>query len=145
MNTSIKTCFKCRQLLTLDNFYKHPQMADGHLNKCKDCARTDVSENRSKNCEYYRTYDRGRANLPHRVKARVEYTAGYRNQFPNRKKAMNELGNAIREGRVLPQPCWICGAKAHGHHPDYDAPLAVAWLCAIHHKQVHLESREAQS
>lgn len=43
-----KTCFKCNRTLELLQFYKHPQMADGHLNKCKDCTRLDSEQNRKK-------------------------------------------------------------------------------------------------
>lgn len=42
--TPTKTCFKCGRTLPITEFYKHKQMADGHLNKCKDCTRKDVRE-----------------------------------------------------------------------------------------------------
>jgi hypothetical protein len=45
----MKKCFKCGIEKDLSEFYKHKRMGDGHLNKCKLCAKGDVKENYSKN------------------------------------------------------------------------------------------------
>ena len=39
-----KSCFKCTQLKPLSEYYKHKEMADGHLGKCKSCTKTDTLE-----------------------------------------------------------------------------------------------------
>lgn len=68
---------------------------------------------------------------------------------PERRAANVKVGNAVRDGRLRKQPCWVCGAKAVAHHPDYSRPLDVVWLCQPHHKQTHAlvanESRQQQA
>jgi len=43
-----KECFKCGETKPLVDFYKHAGMADGHLGKCRKCARVDAVERRKK-------------------------------------------------------------------------------------------------
>lgn len=146
----MKNCSKCGLSKALIEFYAHPKASDGRMNRCKECAKRDARENREANIDRVKEYDRSRGNQPHRVQARAAYqkTEAYRESrksslrrygenFPNRRKAQIAAGNAMRDGRLIRQPCLICGDRAEAHHPDYDAPLDVVWLCTLHHKQAH--------
>lgn len=42
----IKTCFKCGLAKPIAEYYEHKKMADGHLNKCKECIKKDVADRR---------------------------------------------------------------------------------------------------
>ena len=50
---------------------------------------------------------------------------------------------AIKSGELLRQPCEVCGEAdlVEAHHETYDKPLDVRWLCALHHRQLHVLRR----
>lgn len=135
-----KECFKCKAVKPLEEFYKHQMMADGHVNKCKECNKTDVRKNRIAKLDYYRQYDRERSSLPKRVKLSVEQNKKWRAEDRRRSRCHNAVARAIRSGELVPQPCVRCGDEnSLAHHEDYDKPLDVMWLCQPCHKQRHKE------
>lgn len=52
--------------------------------------------------------------------------------------------NAIKSGKLKREPCEHCGTNedVQGHHPDYNKPLEVIWLCPCCHGQEHIRIRE---
>jgi len=138
----MKTCFKCKIEKPFSDFYKHKQMKDGYLNKCKDCAKSDSTSHRNNNIEKIRAYDRKRGSRQSR-----EYLKEYRDKYPNKYKAHNMVNNAIRDGKLFSKPCCECGSEidVHGHHDDYLEPLNIRWLCAPCHSQWHKENGEGKN
>lgn len=131
-----KVCFKCKNVLPINFFYRHYEMADGHLNKCKECTKNDVIINRKKNIEKYRKYDRNRG-----ARHGINYLINYRLKYKNKYKAVLAVNNAIKIGKLLKQPCEICGDKyTHAHHDDYSNYLGVRWLCPVHHSEWHINN-----
>lgn len=153
----VKKCFKCEDRKPLSEFYKHSQMADGHLNKCKECAKRDSKKNRDANLEYYKGYDAWRYKNDPRVKERHDAyketpegkvaiqngTNAWRDRNPEARAAHSILNRSVRNGRITkPDMCSCCGKFTpsrllHGHHHDYAFPLDVTWLCASCHAAVH--------
>ena len=138
--THSKECFKCKAIKPLNEFYKHHGMADGHLNKCKTCNKSDVINNRNAKIDYYREYDLRRSKEPERYKASKEVSAEWRKADKRRNRCHNAVARAIKNGTLVREPCVKCGnEKSLAHHEDYDFPLNVMWLCQPCHKQRHKE------
>lgn len=138
--SSSKSCFKCGSTKPVDEFYRHPRMADGRLNKCKECTKKDVRSNRKSNVEYYRAYDLERAKRPERAKAAAEIARRWRRSDARITAAHNAVARAVASGRLVRKPCERCGSeKSCGHHESYDRKLDVTWLCQPCHKQRHKE------
>lgn len=131
-----KQCFKCKVTKPLTEFYKHSQMADGHVNKCKECNKKDVKGNYLKNVEkpFYIEKERKRGRQKyHRLytgtgKAKPQNNARWAEKFPEKKKASNISAN-------LKKPFADC----EKHHWSYNIEHAkdVIWLTKKEHMKAH--------
>ena len=128
-----KRCFKCGQVKPISEFYVHSQMADGHLNKCKECTRRDVRMREEQNPE---------AVLQSRMKSCEKK--------PSHKNAYRAVDAALKCGvLVKPERCSICGCdgsvrRIEAHHYDYRKPLSVVWLCSMCHDKADQLRREQE-
>lgn len=119
-------------------------MADGHLNKCKECNKIDVKLNRRKNSEYYSNFDKNRNSSEQRKQQRKKNLIRERELFPEKSRARDKVARAIKSGKIKrPPKCERCGkldqgekvSDLHAHHFDYSNPLDVIFLCAKCHGQ----------
>jgi ribosomal protein S27AE len=161
-----RTCKKCGFTKPASDFYVQQKT------ECKECTKKRVRENRAANIDYYREFDRQRANLPHRVEARKAYAetdqgkeahrrakSAYLQRSPERRKesikvwgdnnrekrdAHKAVFLALYHGSIAKQACESCGAtKTQAHHDDYSKPLDVRWLCVSCHVAHHKAERAA--
>lgn len=112
-----KKCFKCGKIKPLTEFYKHNQMADGHLNKCKSCNKADAVNdyNRKKVDKIWKENEkrRGREKY-HRLGYTNQHkpysvTKSHRDKYPEKYKAVCS-SQAVRLEFI----------GAHRHHWSYN-------------------------
>lgn len=82
MTTTIatKTCGRCNQAKSIDNFSKHSKGFDGYQNRCKQCAKENYWSKREDLIEKKREYNlknKDSINAKHKV---------YREEFPEKNK-----------------------------------------------------------
>ena len=134
-----KKCFKCGCIKPRNQFYRHPHMRDGRLNKCKDCAKKEVREHR-RISDSVREYDRRRYYDSHERRKQIAETAqAWREKNKAGYRAHILVKNAVRTGKLIRGVCEFCGTdkNIHAHHDNYSEPLNIRWLCVRHHAQLH--------
>ncbi len=137
----MKTCTGCKEEKNESEFQARKSSKDGLTARCKDCLSN---------------YDRARASLPHRVEARKKYAQSNKGKIKGNaaKKAWQDrnlikrsahiiVGNAIRRGDLIKEPCEKCGEIiVDAHHDNHEYPLDMRWLCKKHHAKLHKDERK---
>ena len=152
-----KACSKCGERKALAEFYPRSDAADGRTRQCRACKLRGISARRKtpEGRALKREQDK-RWNAAHPEQARAtararaaRWQAAHpeqvreagrksRLQNPEKARARDAVHHAIEAGRLERRPCETCGApRAHAHHPDYQKPLAVRFLCPVHHAEAH--------
>jgi ribosomal protein S27AE len=114
-------------------------MADGRLNKCKECTKNDVALNYRDKRAYYSKYDQERYKTDSRRKMQTEYQKIRRLRYPQKYLAWRTVSNSLRSGKLIkPDICSKCGSgkKIQAHHEDYSKPLDIIWLCFKCHREL---------
>lgn len=69
------------------------------------------------------------------------YTKRHREKFPLQEPARKVVYRALKaEKLVKPKYCQhprCFETEIFAHHPDYEKPLLVLWLCRKHHSEIH--------
>ena len=138
-------------------FYK------SNLGTCKECVKARTRQYREDNIEKVREYDRNRPNAETRIRKNTERIEQYKESNPkkyddynkakrewrrrNRHKlnAQQQAERALFKGVInKPLSCERCEETENiqGHHPDYNKPLEVIWLCPKCHGLEHKRLNE---
>lgn len=134
-----KQCFKCGQIKPLTEFYKHSQMGDGHLNKCKSCTRNDSKIQLNKNLaskEFHEKEKKRHREKYHKLNYKEKHKQSqeekaksmclYKKKYPEKIKARNISQRLAKEG-------------FHAHHWSYhkENALSIIYLTPKDHAKAH--------
>ena len=136
---TMKFCKECQAYKTIDSFYKHPNMHDGHLSFCKECVCERIGNHRAKHIEEARRkdkerYEKKKSKPGYQEKENVRHRKW---RTPEKMKAHNTVERKLKASK--PMNCESCRTegKLSAHHPNYAAPENVLWVCQACHSAIH--------
>lgn len=127
-NMQYKQCFKCGRILPLSDFYVHSRMADGHLNKCKECTKKDVKK------DYERHSSDPKWIEKERRRGREKFRRlGYKGRYRRTRDLCPESANISRALRNRGYDT----KEKEAHHWNYNEPYSIFLLSRRAHKRIH--------
>ena len=156
----MKRCSKCAIEKKEDCFWVRNNRKSGVNSECKECAKKrrtnkykeNIKESRVKRKIYY---EKNREKL---CKSQIESQKGntryrkYQNKYlidkvksGDKKFIARRIIFMALKAKMIERPefCSSCmkEEKLEGHHPDYNKPLEVIWLCVPCHRDLHKKLR----
>ena len=130
----MKTCSRCGGSKPVDGFHRNRTKRDGRADWCRQCA----SEHQRSDAGHAAQGRYNRSAKGKTRKARADQLT--RARYPEKVKAHQAVKRAVKAGKLeRPDVCSRCGgggkpkrngaAAIEAHHPDYNKPLEVEWLC----------------
>ena len=138
----MKTCFKCEKEKSLSEFYKHSQMADGHLNKCKSCTKGDAKSNQTRVGSAYDFSEKGVIRVIYKTQKRNQKLRGFGEMpyskdelsdwlYDNNFKELFDLWEAQGNNKNLkPSVDRLDDNKGYG----FDNIRLTTWMCNKQHQ-----------
>lgn len=133
-------CSKCKMWLPNTEYYTDKRTGNGLKGQCRKCHTKGNIETRNPD-------NARRLNREYMARARKENPGKFHQRENNRPPAPTEkvltrsiLNVSVKSGKLeKPEKCPKCGSEGRieGHHPDYEKPLEVGWVCPLCHAEIH--------
>ena len=118
----LRKCYICKKTLPVEGNFSYWKKRKAYNSSCNKCH----------NSRYFKT-----------KKGKEAWNRASKKSYQKHKdKWMTRLKTRfyIKAGILKKQPCEVCGEiKVQAHHPDYNRPLLIIWLCLKHHRLLEKE------
>lgn len=142
MKTSVcRVCGKEKIFREFNKTLRDGPLSEWNLRYCKECAHKRYEKRYAKpeqrKAQLYASINWKKIHPEEHARLAREYRA----RWPEKIIAQNRLNYAVRKGRVIRQPCEVCGVveQVHAHHVSYKPEdwYNVRWLCFVCHELEH--------